>query len=50
MVPEGEGILLVKLGPIGDVVMASPILEAASRIFPGKPVTWLVTASLAPRR
>ena len=41
-------ILLVKLGPIGDVVMATPVLEAAHRLMPGAQVTWVVTASLAP--
>ena len=40
-------ILLVKIGPIGDVVMASPILEAACRLYPGSRVTWLVGESLA---
>ncbi|MEK7412476.1 MAG: glycosyltransferase family 9 protein [Planctomycetota bacterium] len=43
-----QRILLVKFGPIGDVVMATPILEAAARLTPGSQVTWLTTASLAP--
>jgi heptosyltransferase-2 len=43
-----QSILLVKLGPIGDVVMASPILAAAERLLPGSRITWLTTASLRP--
>lgn len=41
-------ILLVKLGPIGDVVMATPVIAAAERLEPGAQLTWIVTASLAP--
>ena len=41
-------ILLVKLGPIGDVVMTTPVIAAAAQLLPGSQVTWLVTASLAP--
>ncbi len=41
-------ILLVKLGPIGDAVMATPIIEAAARLYPGCTVTWLCTESLRP--
>jgi len=41
-------ILLVKFGPIGDVVMATPIVEAVARLYPGDSLTWVVSTSIAP--
>lgn len=41
-------VLIVRLGAIGDVVMASPMLEALEREHPGVQVDWLVGRVAAP--
>lgn len=37
-----NNILIIRLSAIGDVVMASPLIEALRRSMPGSRLTWLV--------
>ena len=41
-------VLIVKLGAIGDVVMASPMAEAARRLDPDAEVVWLCGRTVEP--
>ena len=43
-----RNILIVRLSAIGDVVMASPLVEAFKRTFPDARVSWLVEAGSKP--
>lgn len=42
------GILIVKLGAIGDVVMALPMIEAARAKYPECEITWLCGKTVEP--
>lgn len=43
-----RNILIVRLSAIGDVVMASPLVEAFKRTYPDARVSWLVEAGSKP--
>ena len=43
-----RNILIVRLSAIGDVVMASPLIEAFKRTYPDAQVSWLVEAASKP--
>ena len=43
-----KNILIVKIGAIGDVAMATSLLPAIRRLHPGVPVTWIVGRQAAP--
>jgi heptosyltransferase-1 len=40
-------ILIIRLSAIGDVVMASPLIKALRRTYPGASLTWLVEPGAA---
>ena len=41
-------ILIVKIGALGDVVMALAMVEAIDRLFPGAHITWVCGKSVVP--
>jgi ADP-heptose:LPS heptosyltransferase len=41
-------VLIIKMGALGDVVMATPMLTALHEAFPGIRVTWMVEEKHAP--
>jgi len=43
-----RSVLVIKLGAIGDVVMAAPMATALKRAHPGASVTWLCGHTVAP--
>lgn len=45
---ECQRILLVRLSAIGDMVFASPLIEAFRAAYPGAHLAWLVQPGLAP--
>ncbi|MGM0553431.1 MAG: lipopolysaccharide heptosyltransferase II [Pseudomonadota bacterium] len=42
-----ESILIIRLSAMGDVVMASPLIRALHRCYPGARVAWLVQPEFA---
>jgi heptosyltransferase-1 len=45
--PDARRILLVRLSAIGDVVMATPLIGALRRSYPGAYIAWLVEPAAA---
>ncbi|MEW8430200.1 MAG: glycosyltransferase family 9 protein, partial [gamma proteobacterium symbiont of Ctena orbiculata] len=39
---ENPSILIVRLSAIGDIVFATPLVEAIRRRYPGARISWLV--------
>jgi ADP-heptose:LPS heptosyltransferase len=47
-VRDGDGILLIRLGAVGDVVRTLPALARIRRLFPRSRIGWVVEPSAAP--
>lgn len=47
-ISDGAGVLIVKLGAMGDVLHALPAAASLKHNFPNRPLTWLVEAAWAP--
>jgi heptosyltransferase-1 len=45
--PDARRILLIRLSAIGDVVMATPLIGALRRSYPGAYIAWLVEPAAA---
>lgn len=43
-----SGILIVRLGAMGDILHALPAVESLHRSFPGQPISWLVAPRWMP--